>query len=61
MLAFYRMFIFRKIREFLFARQVDVLSAAMILGASALASRVLGLVRDRVFFVSLAALVFIFA
>jgi len=48
MLAFYRMFIFRKIREFLYGRQVDVLSAAMILGASALASRVLGLVRDRV-------------
>lgn len=48
MLAFYRMFIFRKLREFLYARQVDVLSAAMILAASSLASRVLGLVRDRV-------------
>lgn len=47
MLAFYRMFILRKVRDFLYARQVDVLSAAMVLGASVLVSRVLGLVRDR--------------
>ncbi len=48
MLAFYRMVIFRKLREFLYARQVDVLSAAMILAGASLASRVLGLIRDRV-------------
>ena len=48
MLAFYRMLIFRKIRDFVSSRQVDILSAAMVLGASVLASRVLGLVRDRV-------------
>lgn len=48
MLAFYRMWIFRKIRDFLFSRQVDILSAAAALSGSILASRVLGLVRDRV-------------
>lgn len=46
MLAFYRMFIFRKIQEFFYSRQVDILSAALILGGSALASRVLGLIRN---------------
>ena len=48
MLAFYRMWIFRKIRDFIFSRQVDILSAAAVLSGSILASRVLGLVRDRV-------------
>lgn len=59
MLAFYRMFIFRKgsagrpdflvrIRDFLFSRQVDILSAAMVLAASVFFSMVLGLVRDRI-------------
>lgn len=48
MLAFYRMWIFRKIRDFLFSRQVDILSAAVVLAASVLASRILGLIRDRV-------------
>lgn len=52
MLAFYRMFLLRirdKIQDFFASRQVDVLSAAMVLGASVFASRILGLVRDRVF------------
>jgi len=40
------MFIFRKIQEFFYSRQADILSAALILGGSALASRVLGLVRN---------------
>jgi putative peptidoglycan lipid II flippase len=48
MLAFYRMWLFRKIRDFLFSRQTDIISAAVVLGGSILASRVLGLVRDRV-------------
>lgn len=59
MLAFYRMWFFRKgragnpgflvkIKNLLLSRQVDVLSAAMVLAASILASMVLGLVRDRV-------------
>lgn len=48
MLAFYRMWLFRKIRDFIFSRQADILSAAFVLGASVLASRLLGLVRDRV-------------
>src|SRR3990170_5657865 len=48
MLAFYRMWIFRKARDFLFSRQVDILSAAAVLSASIFASRILGLVRDRV-------------
>ena len=48
MLAFYRMWIFRKARDFLFSRQVDVLSAAAVLSGSIFASRILGLVRDRV-------------
>uniref|UniRef100_A0A831YZS6 Probable lipid II flippase MurJ n=1 Tax=candidate division WWE3 bacterium TaxID=2053526 RepID=A0A831YZS6_UNCKA len=48
MLAFYRMWLFRKIRDFLFARQADIFSAAFVLGASVLASRFLGLIRDRV-------------
>ncbi|MEX1061574.1 MAG: murein biosynthesis integral membrane protein MurJ [Patescibacteria group bacterium] len=48
MLAFYRMFLFRKIRDFVFSRQADILSAAVVLSVSILASRVLGLVRDRV-------------
>jgi len=51
MLAFYRMRIFGKIREkvqnWLFSRQVDVLSAAIVLAASVLVSMILGLVRDR--------------
>lgn len=46
MLAFYRMRLFQRIRDFLFSRQADILSAALILGGSALASRVLGLVRN---------------
>lgn len=37
-----------KIQDFVLARQIDILSAAMVLGASILASRVLGLVRDRI-------------
>ncbi len=51
MLAFYRMFLVEirdKIRDFFYARQVDILSAAMVLAGSVLASRILGLVRDRV-------------
>ena len=51
MLAFYRMFLLRirdKIQDFFAARQVDILSAAMVLAASVLVSRILGLVRDRV-------------
>src|SRR3972149_5183498 len=47
MLAFYRMWLFRKARYFLFPRQVDILSAAVVLSGSILVSRVLGLVRDR--------------
>ncbi|KRT67776.1 MAG: integral membrane protein MviN, virulence factor [candidate division WWE3 bacterium CSP1-7] len=47
MLAFYRMWLFRKARDFLFSRQVDILSAAVVLSGSILVSRVLGLVRDR--------------
>ena len=42
------MWIFRKARDFLFSRQVDILSAAAVLSASIFASRILGLVRDRV-------------
>lgn len=42
------MLVFRRIKNFFSSRQVDILSAAMILGASVLVSRVLGLVRDRV-------------
>jgi len=37
-----------KIQDFFAARQVDILSAAMVLAASVLVSRILGLVRDRV-------------
>lgn len=37
-----------KIQDFFFARQVDILSGAMVLAFSVLASRVLGLVRDRI-------------
>ena len=48
MLAFYRMFLLKKIRDFIFSRQADILSAAVVLSASILASRFLGLVRDRV-------------
>lgn len=48
MLAFYRMRLFQRIRDFLFSRQTDILSAAFILGGSILASRFLGLIRDRV-------------
>ncbi|MDP1538939.1 MAG: lipid II flippase MurJ, partial [bacterium] len=48
MLAFYRMWLFRKFRDLIFSRQADILSAAFVLGASVLASRFLGLVRDRV-------------
>ena len=48
MLAFYRMWLFRKVRDFLFSRQVDILSAAVVLAVASLTSMVLGLVRDRV-------------
>lgn len=48
MLAFYRMWIFRKVRDFIFSRQVDILSAAAVISGSIFVSRVLGLVRDRV-------------
>src|SRR3990172_9236181 len=47
MLAFYRMWLFRKARDFLFSRQVDILSAAVVLSGSILVWGVLGLVRDR--------------
>src|SRR3989304_3491967 len=47
MLAFYRMWLFRKARDFLFSRQVDILSAAVVLSGSILVSRVLGLGRGR--------------
>src|SRR3989304_7102023 len=47
MLAFYRMWPFRKARGFFFFRQVDILSAAVVLSGSILVSRVLGLVPDR--------------
>lgn len=52
MLAFSRMFLLKKIRDkiqnFIFARQADILSAALVLSVSILTSRLLGLVRDRV-------------
>ena len=48
MLAFYRMWLFRRVRDFLFSRQVDILSAAVVLAVASLTSMALGLVRDRV-------------
>ncbi|HLD96587.1 MAG TPA: murein biosynthesis integral membrane protein MurJ [Patescibacteria group bacterium] len=42
------MWLFRKVRDFLFSRQVDILSAAVVLAVASLTSMVLGLVRDRV-------------
>ena len=47
MLAFYRMFLLKRLRDFIFSRQSDILSAAVVLGASTLASMFLGLIRDR--------------
>ncbi|MEX0888128.1 MAG: hypothetical protein WDZ67_02015, partial [Patescibacteria group bacterium] len=41
------MWLFRRIRDFLFSKQIDILSAALVLSGSILASRILGLVRDR--------------